>query len=394
VIKRWIRRIHMLLGLAAGLIMVVVGATGALFAFENEIRDLTEPHRFATESGAPLPPSRILAAAEKAVPGKYPTGVSYPGPERSATVEFYRTENGERAHWLIAYLEPSTGRVIKVTDRLGGFDFFQFVINGHTRLWLPDAIGREIVGHATFVFVLLLASGIILWWPRHRAALRQRLAVKWKAGLRRRLFDLHSVPGFYASLAALLIALTGLAWSYEWFADVAYRTASGGKAMTPWSEAVSDTTTRLLTTRDAALDSVCRQVSVENRPVSLELRLPESPSAAVQVYANPDEGVYYRGDFRYFDRNSLKEIQVRHPWGRYAEATFADRLQRMYYDIHIGAILGLPGKLIAFLAAVVAASLPVTGFLMWWKRRSRPKGGKRPGGESTHGGLKQPKPLP
>jgi uncharacterized iron-regulated membrane protein len=51
----------------------------------------------------------------------------------------------------------------------------------------------------------------------------------------------------------------------------------------------------------------------------------------------------------------------------------------MNYDIHVGAILGLPGKIIAFLASLIPASLPVTGFLIWWGKKKK---GKKESGEA------------
>ena len=45
----------------------------------------------------------------------------------------------------------------------------------------------------------------------------------------------------------------------------------------------------------------------------------------------------------------------------------------MNYDIHVGAVLGLPGKILAFFASLIAASLPVTGFVIWWGRRKKSK---------------------
>ena len=69
----------------------------------------------------------------------------------------------------------------------------------------------------------------------------------------------------------------------------------------------------------------------------------------------------------------MEEISVDHLWGRMEQATNADRLMRMNYDIHTGAIAGLPGKTLAFLASLIVASLPVTGFLIWWGRKQKSK---------------------
>jgi uncharacterized iron-regulated membrane protein len=50
-------------------------------------------------------------------------------------------------------------------------------------------------------------------------------------------------------------------------------------------------------------------------------------------------------------------------------ADLPDKIRRMNYDIHVGAIGGLPGKIIAFFASFIAATLPVTGIAMWWNKQ-------------------------
>jgi uncharacterized iron-regulated membrane protein len=66
------------------------------------------------------------------------------------------------------------------------------------------------------------------------------------------------------------------------------------------------------------------------------------------------------------DPRTLAAVPGKDSWGKYADATTAGIVRRLNYDIHIGAILGLPGKIVAFLASLIAASLPVTGLVIWW----------------------------
>ncbi|MCA6440270.1 MAG: PepSY domain-containing protein, partial [Chitinophagaceae bacterium] len=61
-------------------------------------------------------------------------------------------------------------------------------------------------------------------------------------------------------------------------------------------------------------------------------------------------------------------------WGNYKDAiTLADNIKRMNYDIHTGAIFGLPGRLAIFFTALIAASLPITGFYFWWGKKRKIK---------------------
>ena len=89
--------------------------------------------------------------------------------------------------------------------------------------------------------------------------------------------------------------------------------------------------------------------------------------------ANRDASTYWKTDYRYFDQYTLQEIPVTHLDGRYKDATIADKIVRMNYDIHTGQVLGLPGKILAFFASLIAASLPITGFYIWWGRKKKKK---------------------
>jgi uncharacterized iron-regulated membrane protein len=98
---------------------------------------------------------------------------------------------------------------------------------------------------------------------------------------------------------------------------------------------------------------------------------PASPDATIRYVVNPDRYTYYKTDHYYFDQYSLEEIPVEHSWGKYENATVPAVVRRMNYDIHIGAILGLPGKTLAFFASLTTASLPITGLLIWRGKRRR-----------------------
>src|SRR5690606_26914640 len=82
---------------------------------------------------------------------------------------------------------------------------------------------------STLLYIILMISGIILWYPRRRKHLRQRLTVKWGASPKRLNYDLHNVFGFYMSWLAIFIILSGLILSYDWLKTSAYWIATGGE---------------------------------------------------------------------------------------------------------------------------------------------------------------------
>jgi uncharacterized iron-regulated membrane protein len=83
-----------------------------------------------------------------------------------------------------------------------------------------------------------------------------------------------------------------------------------------------------------------------------------------------DKDLFYNADNLYFDQYTAKQIPVSY-WGKYADANAGEKATRMNYDIHIGAIAGLPGRILMFFAALITASLPVTGFYIWWGKKKK-----------------------
>ena len=205
--------------------------------------------------------------------------------------------------------------------------------------------------------------------PRKRKHRHQRFRIKWNGKWRRKNYDLHSVMGFYVLSLALILSLTGLVWGFQWFANGVY-TAAGGEKSLVYTEPLSDTT-RHSSSAHPAIDVIYQRMTREYPAArSIEVHIPEVQHA-IAANANPEEGTYWKIDYRYFDQHTLEEIPVDHIYGRYPEAKAAEKLLRMNYDVHTGAILGLPGKILAFLASLVCASLPVTGFYIWMGRRKK-----------------------
>jgi uncharacterized iron-regulated membrane protein len=239
-------------------------------------------------------------------------------------------------------------------------------------LWLPPAIGQPIVASATLIFVVMMISGLILWWPRNKAARKQRFTIKWSVRWRRKNYDLHNVLGFYMTWVAIILALTGLVFGFEWFRNAVHKTTGGEKSLV-YTEPVSDTTT---TNRSiagkASIDILWERMKKEYPNAEIiEVHIPVSNTSAIEVAANPDGSTYWQTDYRFFDQHSLKEISVDHIYGKMKDMNAADKLIRMNYDIHTGAFWGLTGKILMFFASLIASSLPITGFYIWRGRKKK-----------------------
>ncbi|ESU28875.1 putative iron-regulated transmembrane protein [Flavobacterium limnosediminis JC2902] len=371
ILKKAIRKIHLWLGLASGIIVFIIAITGCIYAFQMEIKDMIEDYRFIDKQDAPyMLPSELQKIAQKELPNKHLHAIEYNGPEEAAEGIFF---NNEPRYYYTVYMNPYNGKIIKTIDLDKGF--FPFILDGHFYLWLPQEIGQTVVATATLIFVLMIISGFILWFPKNRKAAKQRFWFQWKESLKwkRRNYDLHNITGFYVMSIALIFAVTGLVWGFPWFA-YCYYTAMGGEKSLIYEDPVSVRPKTADAKIANPLDKAWLMMQKEYPTAkSIEVHPPETDSSSIAANANPEAGTYWKIDYRYYDQYTLKEKQVNHVWGRYPTTTNSDKVMRMNYDIHTGAILGLPGKIFAFLISLLIASLPVTGFLIWWGRKKKGK---------------------
>jgi uncharacterized iron-regulated membrane protein len=117
---------------------------------------------------------------------------------------------------------------------------------------------------------------------------------------------------------------------------------------------------------DRALDVAVRALPGVAR---LDVALPDGPTDALTVCGTPVGGATYRTECLGFDRYTARQIGA--DW--YRDKNAGERLRAMNYDIHVGRIAGLPGRLVAFAASLVVATLPLTGVLLWWNRPPAPR---------------------
>src|SRR5690606_14052036 len=131
------------------------------------------------------------------------------------------------------YVNPFSGEVLSVQDEKNGF--FNIVKFIHWSFLLNSDWGKYVVGIPVLIFLFMLISGIVLWWPRNKAARKQRFWFQWKniRNWKRQNYDLLCILGFYASFIALIVAITGLFYSFVFIQAFMYFVFSGGNTVYP-----------------------------------------------------------------------------------------------------------------------------------------------------------------
>ncbi|GAB3804523.1 PepSY-associated TM helix domain-containing protein [Spirosoma humi] len=359
-------KLHLWLGLGSGLVVFIVALTGSLLVFEEELEPIfyAHFHRVTPPANAErLPLDQLVAAATKQFPKKKLSRIEIePQPDRTVLIGLQQSKKPKDL--LSVAVNPYTGTIVDTREEEAAF--YSVVLRLHRYLCLGD-VGKVITGISCSSFLIIMFSGLVLWWP-NRKNRQQRFTVKWGASFKRLTWDLHAIFGFYVLPFVFLIASTGLIWSYKWVNNLLFYAFDGkpqtkreapanrsaaGQARTGRFEKIYTETNRLLPHTGA-----------------ITFTLPEKDSLTITASKKNDEAAISNiVDFLYFDNQTGDLVKQR----LYDAETPGFKARRVIFPIHTGSLLGWPTKIIALVVALIAASLPITGLLIWWNKRRKKK---------------------
>ncbi|MBK7668143.1 MAG: PepSY domain-containing protein [Sphingobacteriaceae bacterium] len=257
-------------------------------------------------------------------------------------------------------MNPYTGEITGTIHQDNSF--LGTVLQLHRGLLLGE-VGKKITGVSAFVFLFMIISGIILWWPKGKFS-KQKFNLKKGASLKRLNYDMHSVLGFYASWVLIFSVVTGLIWSFKWVENSMYAMVGSKKEKKQYHSTYSDSTTFSL----EKTISFCKQEFPEHKEIFITLPEDSAGTYRFNLRNNHSDGFFKDQHQLFFDQYSGNIVKKQ----LFADAQKGDKLKALNYDIHTGKIFGLTGQFIVFFSALIAASLPITGFIMWRnKRRSK-----------------------
>jgi uncharacterized iron-regulated membrane protein len=365
--KTFFRTIHLYLGLTAGLVIMITCLTGAVLVFEKELQISIYPERYKVEAKSDrVPIHQLTDEVVRQVPDATISGVKvYTDPDRS--VEITYTQNPE-APSTQAFMNPYTGELISLYSYRSTFFYTAFSLH---RWLLAGDTGKLIVGISTSIFLFILLTGIILWWPKSRKKLKQRLRFKWDAGWKRINHDLHIVIGFYAAIFLFVFAFTGLAWSFQWFNNGIYWiTGTESKRPEPPLSVYVPGVPPLSMDRQ---DSIVKR-EISNDVAYYTLNAPKDSVSALSVIVLSKEPAHEKATDQYFfDQYTGTLIGT----ALYKDRNLGQRARSTFYPVHVGSIGGIAGRIIAFLACLAGVFFPVTGVILWINRLSKEKRKKK-----------------
>ena len=370
--KYWVGKLHLWLGMASGIVVLILSITGCIYVFSIEITEaLRNDAIYVSEvKQATIPVSKLWDDTQNKIGNK--TKISSVkisnDPKKTWIFGCYKANEGALTYFGLIdyyqsiYVNPYSGEIMAIYDE--EMDFFNIVKFIHWSLLIATDLGQQIVGWSTFIFVIMLIIGIILWWPKNKAARKQRFKFQWKSTTqwKRKNYDIHNIFGFYIASIALIIAFTGMVWAFTWFQATVYTLASGTVTA---PEIVNKKADNTLPKVDNAMEVALEKSRIAYPTAdALSMAKPVDSIASVNVYVQQNENTYYAAHQMCFDQKSGEILLNR----SHTDKNFGEQLITANYDIHVGAILGIPGKIIAFIASFICGMLPITGFLIWYGR--------------------------
>ena len=393
-IKAGLLQVHSIIGLAISLALAVIGITGATMSFEDEIVASLNAGimRVEARSAPMLTPDGLIARLQAAQDlGKVSAVTMASDPSAAVRIRFARNEGGSRPSSV--YVDPYDGHLLG-TPR--GEAFFATVRKLHRWLLLPgdaNGYGRQITGVVAIGLIVMLISGIVLRWPRRAGSVKTWL--KPNLALRGRGFhwSLHSVAGTWVLVIYLVMALTGLWYSFDWYKNGAIWLLSRPSVvaapmqpkMQPKSPRGTGTSTGATDAAPLALDRAWSAFLQEqgSRFATAQLTLPAGAGTVVRIRSWARDASH---------DGARDELRIDAVSGRvvsseiYADKSIGERILASVLDIHRGSIFGWPGKLLFMMAAALMPLFVVTGFMLYLSRRkhrrmSRPTVGSLVPGE-------------
>ena len=283
------------------------------------------------------------------------------------------------------YVDQYTGEVKGLYERPA---FFATMLKLHR--WLLDSRddsggvfwGRTVVGISTIVFVLVLLSGVVIWWPKTRRMLRNSLKITASKGSHLLWRGLHVAGGMYVLLLLLVMALTGLTWSFQWYSKGFY--ALFGVSEVPKSGAVAyaeqakkekskakGDRNRAEGAREKGRNDAAACAMWQTAYDALRARNPEYEQITVSdgtaEVAFGGLGNQRAADKYTFDK-STGSITSASP---YADSARSSKLRGWIMSVHMGTWGGMLTRLLWFVVALFGATLPLTGYYLWVRRLRR-----------------------
>ncbi|MBE6307191.1 MAG: PepSY domain-containing protein [Bacteroidales bacterium] len=373
--KKLFHQLHLWLSIPLGIVITIICFSGAMLVFEKEITECVQHDIYFVKEvkNTPLPIDSLMSKVTPTLN----EGVSITGVAVSSDPERCYKVNLSKPRRAAIYVDQYTGEVKGSSSRL---PFFNTMFRLHR--WLLDSKdgdndifwGKKIVGISTLLFVVILITGVILWWPKSKKAWKNLFTIHLREGWKRFLYDLHVVGGMYAIVFLLAMALTGLTWSYPWYRNAFYSLFGVEQSVQK-----ADTEGKKETNREGKANKNHTDVKKISEPQSPYLHWQDVYEFVAQENSDYKQITISNGSAnvsfnRIGNQRASDNYKFDNQTGRitqhtyYSDSNKRSKLRGWIYSVHVGNWGGMVTRILAFMAALLGATLPLTGYYLWIKR--------------------------
>ena len=383
-------KIHWFLGITAGIILLIVGITGAIMSFEKEIMKAINSDSYYVSVPAEqkkLSTKELLEKFQASNPNAKINSISFSSDADSSTVINIAGEGENARRGINKYVNPYTAEVL---PDLVGKDFFGFILRLHRWLAFPQEIrevGKQTVAISTVSLIVLIISALVIYWGRIKHAFLKSFTFKFKHKGRAFLSTMHSAIGMWVIPFYLLACLTGLFWSYEWYNNALYKIAGVEKPQRQQSpqqpqgektqgkkESGQKVEREQKIQKNDKFDEYQKAVEMFNIFVqrdysNVTLRFPQKGTIYSFSYLDTNPAHYRARNTLEVDINSSQLLKHE----RYDDLPLNERLMKSILPLHTGEYFGLIGQIAMFLSSSLMALFTITGFMLYLNRKNKKK---------------------
>ena len=363
-------QLHWLLGIVFGLTLFIVGISGAILSYEKEILRFINKDTYSVKIPADkqiLTTQEILEKYQYLNKDAKINSISFSSDKSESVVLNLADPNNRKGKNI--FINPYTAEVL---PDIKGKDFFQFFFVLHR--WLAfekeaRTIGKNIVAITTIVCLILTIGGLVVYWPRVKRNFLNSFTFSFKHKKRAFVSTMHSAVGMWVIPFFLLLCLTGLYWSYDWYRSAMFTVMQVEQP----KRAASSQQTKIDKKEDIkaiSFDNHQKVVDIFNQNVSKDYK-----NARLSLTPNKDglyTITYLYADATHFRESNSMQIDISKlavvKDSKFEDKKLNEQLMGSMLPLHSGEYFGWIGQLLMFLASSLMALFVITGYMLYYDR--------------------------
>lgn len=385
--KKILFQIHWFLGISAGLILSIMGVTGAIYSYDQQILKWVNSDSYVVqaENTPKLTPAQLYQHFNTTQPEIKINSITIAKDPTSSSVVNIEKEGERRGYNMM--VNPYNAEIL---PDVKGRKLLLLIQQIHRNLTAGE-VGKQITGACALMLIYFVLSGLYLRWPKKHSA-RQWLAVKPKLKGRNFIWDLHAVVGTWVIVFYLLFACTGLYWSYDWWRSgmfkvmgveqpkrqdhgAAPQNQNRGMQQGKQSDRNNDKksepqldNTQLITALNQTWSGFNSQVGRDYS--TLTLSLPKKDDGKIEltfVDATPQHERARNQAIYNYQTGNIEKMEL------YEDKKLNQKIMSSMLPVHRGSFFGPIYQFVAMLASLAMPLFLVTGWMLYLKRRKQKK---------------------